>query len=128
MLFSQASLFQHLRLFIDVIHKTTWAHLIFLVLYYLYPSLCVNFPFGKIEHENGLKCWPWPNRIIWMQIIRKFNYKFKEVSRVEIGVKLLKLWNLEVQFWVPILKTIGNTVKPNMKMGYNFDPRVIEKF
>jgi len=52
-----------------------------------------------------------------MQIIRKFNYKFKEVSHVEIGIKLLKLWNLEVQFLVPILKTIGNTVKSNMKMG-----------
>jgi len=52
-----------------------------------------------------------------MQIIRKFNYKFKEVSHVEIGIKLLKLWNLEVQFWVPILKNKGSTEKSNMKMG-----------
>jgi len=52
-----------------------------------------------------------------MQIIRKFNHNFKKVSHVEIGIKLLKLWNLEVQFGVPILKTIGNTKKSNMKMG-----------
>jgi len=30
---------------------------------------------------------------------------------------LAKLWDLEVQFWVPILKAIGNTKKFNMKMG-----------
>jgi len=52
-----------------------------------------------------------------MWIIREFNYKFIEVSHVEIGIKLLKLWNLEVQFWVPILRAIGITEKLNMKMG-----------
>jgi len=62
-----------------------------------------------------------------MQIIRKSNYKFKEVSHIKIGIKLLKLWNPEVQFWGPILnfgiteksnmKIIGITEKSNMKMG-----------
>jgi len=58
-----------------------------------------------------------------MQVIREFNHKFIEVSHFKIGIKLPKLWNLEVQFWVPILKPIGNTEKLNMKMGQNFDPR-----
>jgi len=40
-----------------------------------------------------------------MQIIREFFYEFKEASHDKIGIKLLKLWNLEVQFWVPIPKT-----------------------
>jgi len=52
-----------------------------------------------------------------MQIIRKFNHKCKEVSHDEIVTKLLKLWNLEVQIWVPKLKSIENTEKSNMKMG-----------
>jgi len=29
---------------------------------------------------------------------------------------------LEIQFWVPILKAIGNTEKSNMKTGKNVDP------
>jgi len=58
-----------------------------------------------------------------MWIIREFNHKFIEVSHVEIGIKILKLWSLEVQFWVPILTTIGITEKSNMKMGQNLDPR-----
>jgi len=58
-----------------------------------------------------------------MWIIREFNYKFIEVSHVKIGVKILKLWSLEVQFWVPILTTIGITEKSNMKLGQNLDPR-----
>jgi len=33
-----------------------------------------------------------------MWFIRQFNHKFVEVSHVEIGIKLLKLWILEVQF------------------------------
>jgi len=52
-----------------------------------------------------------------MQIIREFKYKFREVSHFKIGIKLPKLWNLEVQFWVPILKTIGITEKSSMKMA-----------
>jgi len=52
-----------------------------------------------------------------MRNIREFNHKFIEVSHVQIGMKLLKLWNLEVQFWVPILKAIGITKKLIMKMG-----------
>jgi len=52
-----------------------------------------------------------------MWIIRELNHKFIEVSHVEIGIKLLKFWKLEVQFWVPILTAIGITEKSNMKMG-----------
>jgi len=61
-----------------------------------------------------------------MQIVREFNHKFIEVSHVKIGIELLKLWNLEVQFWAHILKTIGNTQKSNMKMGQNLDPQLNE--
>jgi len=39
-----------------------------------------------------------------MQMIRKFHHKFIEVSHIKIGLKLFKLWSLEVMFWVPILK------------------------
>jgi len=42
-----------------------------------------------------------------MWIFREFN----QISHVEIGFKLLKLWNLDVQFWVPILTAIGITKK-----------------
>jgi len=52
-----------------------------------------------------------------MWVIREFNHKFIEVSNVEIGIKLLKLWNLDVQFWVPILTAIGITEKSSMKLG-----------
>jgi len=52
-----------------------------------------------------------------MQNIRELNHEFVEVSHMRIGIHLPKLWNLEVEFWVPIPKTIGNTKKPNMKMG-----------
>jgi len=52
-----------------------------------------------------------------MQIFREFNPKLIEVSHIKIGVQLLKLWKLEVQFWVPILETIGSTEKSDMKMG-----------
>jgi len=52
-----------------------------------------------------------------MQNFREFDYKLIEVSHFKIGVQLLKLWYLEVQFWVPIPKPIGNTIKANMKMG-----------
>jgi len=33
-----------------------------------------------------------------MQIIRQFHLKFIEQSHIKIGLQLLKLWNLEVQF------------------------------
>jgi len=52
-----------------------------------------------------------------MQIIREFYHKFIEKSHFKIEIKLPKLWNLEVQFWVTILKPIGNTEKFNIKMG-----------
>jgi len=58
-----------------------------------------------------------------MQIIREFKHKFIEVSHFKIGIKLPKLWNVEVQFCVPILKQIRNTEISNMKMGQNFNPR-----
>jgi len=48
-----------------------------------------------------------------MWIIRELNHKLIEVSHVEIGIKLIKLWNLKVQFWDPI----GITEKLNIKMG-----------
>jgi len=41
-----------------------------------------------------------------MQNIREFNHKLIEVSHFKIGVQLLKLWNLEVQFWVPFWKPL----------------------
>jgi len=63
-----------------------------------------------------------------MQIIREFDHKLMEVSHFKIGTKLPKLLNLEVQFWVPILKPIGNTEKSNMKMGQNCDPRLTDIF
>jgi len=44
-----------------------------------------------------------------MQIIREFHHKLIEVSHIKIGIQQLKLWNLEVQFWGPILKDIGIT-------------------
>jgi len=44
-------------------------------------------------------------------MIREFIHKLKEVSNLKIGIKLLKLWNLEVQFWVSFLKPIGNSEK-----------------
>jgi len=71
----------------------------------------------NIEHVNEFKIWFSLKIIIWIWIIKKFDFKIIEVSHVEIGIKLLKLWNLEVQFWVPILTAIGITVKSNMKMG-----------
>jgi len=52
-----------------------------------------------------------------MQITREFNHKLIEVCHFKIGVQLLKLWNLEVRFWVPILNSKGITEKSNMKMG-----------
>jgi len=58
-----------------------------------------------------------------MWTIREFKYKFIEVSHIEIGIKILKLWSLEVQFWVPFLTAIGITEKSIMKMGQNLDPR-----
>jgi len=63
-----------------------------------------------------------------MQFIREFQMKFIEVSHFKIGIHLPKLWKLEVHFWVPILKAVGNTEKSNMKMGYNFDPLIIKIF
>jgi len=52
-----------------------------------------------------------------MQIIRECKHKFLEVSHFKIGIKLPKLWNVEVQFWVPILKPIGNTEKIEHENG-----------
>jgi len=49
-------------------------------------------------------------------------------THLKIEIQLLKLGNLEVQFWGPILKPIGNTEKSNMKMGENFDPHKKKKF
>jgi len=63
-----------------------------------------------------------------MENIREFEHKLIEVSHFKIGVQLLKLWNLELQFWVPILTAIGNTTKSNMKMGYKFDSRLVVLF
>jgi len=51
-----------------------------------------------------------------MQIIREFNGKLIEVSHVKIGIQLLKLWNLEFEFWGIVLKPIGNKKISNMKM------------
>jgi len=65
---------------------------------------------------------------MWPSIIREFNHNFIEVSHVWIEIQLLKLWNLEVQFWVPILEALGITEKSNMKMGQNCDPRLKENF
>jgi len=63
-----------------------------------------------------------------MQIIREYHYEFIEVSHDNFGIKLVKLWNFEVQFWVPVLKTNGNTEKSNMKMNQNLDSHKQEKF
>jgi len=63
-----------------------------------------------------------------MQIFREFNPKLIEVSHIKIGVQLLKLWNLEVQIWVRILKSIGITKKLYMKMGWKCDPLSKEIF
>jgi len=52
-----------------------------------------------------------------MQNIREFNHKLIEVSHLKIGIILPKLWIVEVQFWVPILKPSGIIEKSNMKMG-----------
>jgi len=52
-----------------------------------------------------------------MYIIREFNHKFIEVSHVQIGIQLLKLWNLDVEFWGIVLELIGNKKMSNMKMG-----------
>jgi len=52
-----------------------------------------------------------------MQIIREFLHKLIEVSHIQIGNQLPKLWNLEEQFSVPILKPIGTTEKSNMEVG-----------
>jgi len=41
-----------------------------------------------------------------MQHIEELNHKFIEVSHFRIGIKLLKLWFMEVKFWVPILRTL----------------------
>jgi len=41
-----------------------------------------------------------------MKTIREFQQKLIEVSHVQMGIHLPKLWNLEVQFWASILKTI----------------------
>jgi len=51
-----------------------------------------------------------------MWIIREFHQNIIEVSRVQIGKKLPKLWNLEVQFWSPILKAIGSTEKSDINV------------
>jgi len=53
-----------------------------------------------------------------MYIIRKFNHKLIEGSHIKFEIQLPKLWDLEVQFWVPILKTTGNTEKSSMKIGW----------
>jgi len=45
-----------------------------------------------------------------------------QASHFKIRNKLPELWNQEVQFWVPILKTIGITEKVNMKKGSKFRP------
>jgi len=50
-------------------------------------------------------------------MIKEFHYKLIEVSHIKIGVELLKLWNLELQFWVPILNDIGIMEKSDMKMA-----------
>jgi len=52
-----------------------------------------------------------------MHNIREFNHELIEVSHVQIGIQNLKLWNLEVEFWVPILIVMGTTENSNMKMG-----------
>jgi len=48
---------------------------------------------------------------------KEFNHKLIEISHVKIEIRLQKLWDLEVQFWVPIRKAIRNTEKFNKKMG-----------
>jgi len=49
--------------------------------------------YGKIEHEIVLKMWPSFKWNIWMKDIRESYHKLIEVSLIEIGVQLLKLWN-----------------------------------
>jgi len=61
-------------------------------------------------------------------VIREFKHELLEVSHFQIGIKLPKLWNLEVQILVPILKPIGNTEKIEHEMGQIFDPRLNEIF
>jgi len=51
-----------------------------------------------------------------MYNIKKLIHNLIEVSRVLIGINLLKVWNLQVPFWVPILKAMGITEKSNMTM------------
>jgi len=52
-----------------------------------------------------------------MQNFRELTHKFIEVSHFKIGILKLKLLNLKVQFWVPIMKAIGITEKSDMKLG-----------
>jgi len=55
-----------------------------------------------------------------MQNIREFNHKFIEVSHIKIGLKLFKLWNFEVMFWVPILKGHRKYGKTQHENGLKF--------
>jgi len=52
-----------------------------------------------------------------MYNIRELIHNLIELSRVLIGINLLKVWNLQVPFWVPILKAMGITEKSHMTMG-----------
>jgi len=61
-----------------------------------------------------------------MQNVWEFNYKFIEVSHVKIGIQLLKLWNLEVQFWAPFWKTLQ--IRKNWTWnGLKFEPSLKRK-
>jgi len=46
-----------------------------------------------------------------MYIVREFNHQSIKASHFKIGIQYLKLWNLEEQFWGPILKPIENREK-----------------
>jgi len=48
--------------------------------------------------KMGLNFNPLRNEIFKCRLLENLNTNF-EVSHVKIGIKLHKLWNLEVQFW-----------------------------
>jgi len=52
-----------------------------------------------------------------MQNVREFKRKLIEVSHGKIGIQILKLWNLELEFWAQILIVMGTTENCSMKMG-----------
>jgi len=68
-----------------------------------------NFKKCNIKFSSKLD----PRLKNWTKNVKKFNHKIIEVFHVQIGIQKLKLWNLEVEFWVPILIVVGTTEKSN---------------